>query len=213
MAMHGKARSPASLVGRGNEGVTESYHSVSNAAMSRRDANIQSRARGIPNGYLNKLETRLAETEAALFRVLSGALDDPGLGSASSPMPFPQVAWTPRQNKVDRVKEWESLSLQTPDDIQAWFRSKAAEHDDPAPELPAAASPPSQVPSVSDPMLAPHLARDPDSVPAQRPLSDAVIEPRLRAMTAIVTSPVNRAPSDSLSKAEQLSKSQRNLYF
>ncbi|KAK1970218.1 hypothetical protein LY78DRAFT_677888 [Colletotrichum sublineola] len=173
---------------------------------------------GIPNGYLNKLETRLAETEAALFRVLSGAMDRPGSGSASSPALIHQAAWTPRQNKVDRVKEWEALPLQTTDEIQAWFRSKAAEHRDPVPELPDA-SPQSLVLSVSEPMLAPHSVKDPDSasVPAQRPLlneiSDGVIEPRFRSMTPISTSPANRMPSDSVSKAKELSKSQRNLYF
>ncbi|KAK1593405.1 uncharacterized protein LY79DRAFT_589759 [Colletotrichum navitas] len=212
MATPCKARSPASLVDRENEGVTEIYLPVSNAAMNRGDVSIQSRARGIPNGYLNKLETRLAETEAALFRALSGVLHSLGSGSASSPALLPQAAWTPRQNKVDRVKEWEHFPLQTPDEIQAWFRSKAAGQSDPVPE-PLDASPQSLVSSASDPMLAPHPVRDPDSMPAQRPLSDAVIEPRLRSMTPIATTPVNGVPSDSVSKAEELSKSQRNLYF
>ncbi|KXH62773.1 hypothetical protein CNYM01_02531 [Colletotrichum nymphaeae SA-01] len=174
--------------------------------------------RGIPNGYLNKLETRLAETEAALFRVLSGALDHTqGFDSASSPALLPQAAWTPRQNKVDRVKEWDSLPLQTPDDIQAWYRSKATEHNDPAIDLPAA-SPQSLISTVSDPMFAPPPPpRDPGSVPGSvsdhQGISDAVIEPQLRAMTPMVSTPVNRASSDSLSKAKELSKSQQNLYF
>ncbi|EXF79088.1 hypothetical protein CFIO01_06410 [Colletotrichum fioriniae PJ7] len=175
---------------------------------------------GIPNGYLNKLETRLAETEAALFRVLSGALDhSQGFESASSPALLPQAAWTPRQNKVDRVKEWDSLPLQTPDDIQAWYRSKATEHNDPAIDLPAG-SPQSLISSVSDPMFAPPPPpppRDPGSVHGSvsdhQGISDAVIEPQLRAMTPMVSTPVNRAPSDSLSKAKELSKSQQNLYF
>ncbi|KAF4774787.1 hypothetical protein HER10_EVM0003356 [Colletotrichum scovillei] len=174
--------------------------------------------RGIPNGYLNKLETRLAETEAALFRVLSGALDHTqGFDSASSPALLPQAAWTPRQNKVDRVKEWDSLPLQTPDDIQAWYRSKATEHNDPAIDLPAA-SPQSLISTVSDPMFAPPPPpRDPGSVPGSvsdhQGISDAVIESQLRAMTPVVSTPVNRASSDSLSKARELSKSQQNLYF
>ncbi|KAK1724902.1 uncharacterized protein BDZ83DRAFT_752279 [Colletotrichum acutatum] len=173
---------------------------------------------GIPNGYLNKLETRLAETEAALFRVLSGALDHAqGFDSASSPALLPQAAWTPRQNKVDRVKEWDSLPLQTPDDIQAWYRSKATEHNDPAIDLPAA-SPQSLISTVSDPMFAPPPPpRDPGSVPGSvsdhQGISDAVIEPQLRAMTPMVSTPVNRVSSESLSKAKELSKSQQNLYF
>ncbi|KAK2039359.1 hypothetical protein LZ31DRAFT_476792 [Colletotrichum somersetense] len=212
MATRCKALLPVSLVDRGNEGVTESCLFVSNAAMNRGDANIQSRARGIPNGYLNKLETRLAETEAALFMVLSGTLQTPGSGLASSPPLLPQAAWKPRQNKVDRVREWELLPLQTPDEIQAWFSSKAAENSDPTPEPPGA-SPQTLISSVSEPMLAPDCMRDPDTVPTQRPPPDVVIEPRLRSMTPASIAPVERVPSDSLSKAEELSKSQRNLYF
>ncbi|KAK1708768.1 hypothetical protein BDP67DRAFT_597827, partial [Colletotrichum lupini] len=212
---------PARVVARGNDGLVRQYHSVSNAATSPDDVNTQSKAkviRGIPNGYLNKLETRLAETEAALFRVLSGALDHTqGFDSASSPALLPQAAWTPRQNKIDRVKEWDSLPLQTPDDIQAWYRSKATEHNDPAVDPPAA-SPQSLISTVSDPMFAPPPPpRDPSSVPGSvsdhQGISDAVIEPQLRAMTPMVSTPVNRASSDSLSKAKELSKSQQNLYF
>ncbi|GKT56002.1 C6 finger domain-containing protein [Colletotrichum tofieldiae] len=170
--------------------------------MSREDANIQNRAR----------ETRLAETESALFRALSGALDGPAFGLASSPALLPQAAWTPRQNKVDRVKEWETLPLQTPGDIQAWFRSKTMEHNDPAIDLPAA-SPQSLISSVSDPLLASHPLRDPGSVPDHQPISDAVIEPQLRSMTPLITTPVNRSSSDGVSKAKELTKSQQNLYF
>ncbi|KAK2035547.1 hypothetical protein LX32DRAFT_1941 [Colletotrichum zoysiae] len=165
--------------------------------------------RGIPNGYLNKLETRLAETEAALFMVLSGALQTPGSGSASSSPLLPQAAWKPRQNKIDHVREWEVLPLQSSDEIQAWFRSKAAENSDPTPEPPGA-SPQALISSVSDPMFA---MRDPETVPTQRPPPDVAIEPRLRSMTPASTTPVERVPSGSGSKAEELSKSQRNLYF
>ncbi|GJC91349.1 C6 finger domain-containing protein [Colletotrichum higginsianum IMI 349063] len=173
-------------------------------------------SQGIPNGYLNRLETRLAETEAALFRALSGALDGgpTSLDSASSPALLPQAAWTPRQNKVDRVKEWDSLPLQTPDDIQAWFRSKATEHNDAAIDLPAA-SPQSLISSVSDPMFAPPPPlRDPgSSVPDHQSISDSVIEPQLRSVTPVITTPVGRSPADAVSKAKELSKSQQNLYF
>ncbi|TQN69991.1 hypothetical protein CSHISOI_05506 [Colletotrichum shisoi] len=172
---------------------------------------------GIPNGYLNRLETRLAETEAALFRALSGALDGgpaSSLDAASSPALLPQAAWTPRQNKVDRVQEWDSLPLQTPDDIQAWFRSKATEHSDAAIDLPAA-SPQSLISSVSDPMFAPPPPlRDPgSSAQDHQSISDSVIEPQLRSVTPVITTPVGRSPADAVSKAKELSKSQQNLYF
>ncbi|KAF0324147.1 hypothetical protein GQ607_008577 [Colletotrichum asianum] len=170
--------------------------------------------RGIPNGYLNKLETRLADTEAALFRVLSGTMDSQTYDAASSPALLSQAAWTPRQNKVDRVKEWESLPLQTPTDIQAWFRSKATESNDAATDLPAA-SPQSLMSSVSDQLALPQpsVERTPMSNP--QPVVDIPIEPQFLApMTPVNTSQgVNRNVPDSHSKAKELSKSHQNLYF
>ncbi|KAF6803577.1 C6 finger domain-containing protein [Colletotrichum sojae] len=167
--------------------------------------------RGIPNGYLNKLETRLAETEAALFRALSGTLDGqaPGFDSASSPALLSQPAWTPRQNKVDRVKEWESLPLQTPSDLQAWFRSKASETGDTA--AVAAASPQSLISSVSD-----QLSREPAAgMPSSHVVIDMLIEPQfIEPMTPVNAVPgSNRGVSEGVSKAKELSKSQKNLYF
>ncbi|KAE9582556.1 Depudecin biosynthesis cluster-specific transcription activator DEP6 [Colletotrichum fructicola] len=170
--------------------------------------------RGIPNGYLNKLETRLAETEAALFRVLSGTMDSQTYDAASSPALLSQAAWTPRQNKVDRVKEWESLPLQTPTDIQVWFRSKATESNDAATDLPAA-SPQSLMSSVSDQLALPQpsVERTPMSNP--QPVVDIPIEPQFLApMTPVNTAQTgNRNAPDSHSKAKELSKSHQNLYF
>ncbi|KAI8170216.1 hypothetical protein K4K49_000160 [Colletotrichum sp. SAR 10_70] len=170
--------------------------------------------RGIPNGYLNKLETRLAETEAALFRVLSGTMDSQTYDAASSPALLSQAAWTPRQNKVDRVKEWESLPLQTPNDIQAWFRSKATESNDAAADLPAA-SPQSLMSSVSDQLALPQpsVERTPMSNP--QPVVDIPIEPQFLApMTPVNTAQTgSRNAPDSHSKAKELSKSHQNLYF
>ncbi|KAJ5002772.1 hypothetical protein K4K48_012883 [Colletotrichum sp. SAR 10_66] len=170
--------------------------------------------RGIPNGYLNKLETRLAETEAALFRVLSGTMDSQTYDAASSPALLSQAAWTPRQNKVDRVKEWESLPLQTSTDIQAWFRSKATESNDAATDLPAA-SPQSLMSSVSDQLALPQpsVERTPMSNP--QPVVDIPIEPQFLApMTPVNTAQTgSRNAPDSHSKAKELSKSHQNLYF
>ncbi|CAI0655213.1 unnamed protein product [Colletotrichum noveboracense] len=170
--------------------------------------------RGIPNGYLNKLETRLAETEAALFRVLSGTMDSQTYDAASSPALLSQAAWTPRQNKVDRVKEWESLPLQTPTDVQAWFRSKATESNDAATDLPAA-SPQSLMSSVSDQLALPQpsVERTPMSNP--QPVVDIPIEPQFLApMTPVNTAQTgNRNAPGSHSKAKELSKSHQNLYF
>ncbi|KAF4832964.1 Depudecin biosynthesis cluster-specific transcription activator DEP6 [Colletotrichum tropicale] len=170
--------------------------------------------RGIPNGYLNKLETRLAETEAALFRVLSGTMDSQTYDAASSPALLSQAAWTPRQNKVDRVKEWESLPLQTPTDIQAWFRSKATESNDAATDLPAA-SPQSLISSVSDQLALPQPSVERTSMSNSQPVVDIPIEPQFLApMTPVNTAQTgNRNAPDSHSKAKELSKSHQNLYF
>ncbi|KAL0939957.1 C6 finger domain-containing protein [Colletotrichum truncatum] len=170
--------------------------------------------RGIPNGYLNKLETRLAETEAALFKVLSGALDSHAYDPAFSPALLSQSAWTPRQNKVDRVKEWENLPLQSSNDIQAWFRFKATEGNDTATDLPAA-SPQSLISSISDQLVVPQPSREQGPTSNPQAVVDIPIEPQfIEPMTPInTTQDVNRAVPDSHSKAKELSKSQQNLYF
>ncbi|KAF6825222.1 C6 finger domain-containing protein [Colletotrichum plurivorum] len=172
--------------------------------------------RGIPNGYLNKLETRLAETEAALFRALSGTLDGQAVGfdSASSPALLSQPAWTPRQNKVDRVKEWESLPLQTSSDLLAWFRSKASETGDTT--AAAAASPQSLISSLSDQPIVRQLSREPAAaMPSPHVVIDMPIEPQfIEPMTPVnVVAGSNRSMSEGVSKAKELSKSQKNLYF
>ncbi|KAF9874172.1 hypothetical protein CkaCkLH20_08155 [Colletotrichum karsti] len=211
-----RVQSLARVVDNGREGATGSCHSVSNAATNPAGVSILSRARdnnrGIPNGYLNKLETRLAETEAALFKVLSGHLDSQTYESASSPALLSQAAWTPRQNKVDRVKEWDGLPLQTPNDIQAWYRAKATETNDVITDLPAA-SPQSLISSVSDQLVIPPSSQRSMSNP--HVANDIPIEPQfMEPMTPVNTSRgANGGVSESHSKAKELSKSQHNIYF
>lgn len=71
--------------------------------------------RGLPLGYVNKLEARLAETEGALFRALhekhTGTYADMSVCDSSS-------------NKADRVSEWDGLPLRTAHQTNLWYQSK-----------------------------------------------------------------------------------------
>lgn len=81
----------------------------------------------MPSGFINRLEARLAETEAALFRVLRETSDAP---DAATPEHLSEAATgtsrASRGNKMDKVAEWEHLPLQSLDGIQAWYRWKAS---------------------------------------------------------------------------------------
>jgi hypothetical protein len=80
--------------------------------------------RGIPTGYLTQLESRLAETERALFLIMSG--DSAGgcdLDEIHPPRaPSPSAASV--QSKSDRMQEWDRFPLHTRGDIQAWFAAQ-----------------------------------------------------------------------------------------
>ncbi|KAI9903733.1 hypothetical protein N3K66_000262 [Trichothecium roseum] len=101
--------------------------------------------RGLPSGYVNKLEARLAETEAALYQVLGQRQQQ----YDAHPVPAPALASAapPGQNKADRVREWECFPLQSDLDVRAWYRWKAGGDDGPgaSPAMTSASSVPSQV--------------------------------------------------------------------
>ncbi|RSL61629.1 hypothetical protein CEP53_005043 [Fusarium sp. AF-6] len=73
--------------------------------------------RGIPIGFITRLEARLAETEEALFQVLQSLENDPQNAQRSLK--------PPSQRKVDRIREWDTLPLKSLDDIKTWFQSKS----------------------------------------------------------------------------------------
>lgn len=81
--------------------------------------------RGIPTGYLNRLEARLAATEVMLFSVLQRL---PGARPLESLPQMPHLDhdnWQPRRIKGDLVREWDALPLRTLDDLEAWYQSKS----------------------------------------------------------------------------------------
>ncbi|KAI2727175.1 transcriptional regulator family: Fungal Specific TF [Penicillium roqueforti] len=76
----------------------------------------ESGKRGLPLGYLNQLEERLAETESALY----GAL------MAMRSMGQPIVIQTPKtdtllKHKAARMKEWSQLPLRESPDMERWL--------------------------------------------------------------------------------------------
>ncbi|KAJ4039457.1 hypothetical protein NW756_009424 [Fusarium oxysporum] len=83
--------------------------------------------RGLPIGFITRLETRLAETEEALFRLVH-SIDEPN-NNHTSLKPS-------SQRKDDRIREWDSLPLRNADEIRAWYRNRSeqthspAQHDD-----------------------------------------------------------------------------------
>ncbi|KFA71234.1 hypothetical protein S40288_03855 [Stachybotrys chartarum IBT 40288] len=70
--------------------------------------------RGIPIGFINRLEARLVETEDALLRVIHSM--NPGSVDA-----LPSRS-TQQQSKSSKINEWDSLPLQSMDDIKVWYR-------------------------------------------------------------------------------------------
>ncbi|KAF4179610.1 hypothetical protein CNMCM8694_001552 [Aspergillus lentulus] len=80
----------------------------------------ESGRRGLPLGYVNQLEMRLADTELALYEALATlrAMNGPSLIRASrkadiSPKP-----------KAARVEEWTQLPLREPYDLKRWLEAK-----------------------------------------------------------------------------------------
>lgn len=77
--------------------------------------------RGLPLGYLNQLENRLDETEAALFRALTT------LRSVNAEPPIAYTSSTsdagPR-HKAARMQEWSRLPLSEWSDINHWWQAK-----------------------------------------------------------------------------------------
>lgn len=82
--------------------------------------------RGVPSGFIQRLEARLAETEAALFMVLRES------SQSDAPTDDPQLTATfaksrASHDKLHRVSEWQDLPLQSMDNIRAWYRWKDSE--------------------------------------------------------------------------------------
>ncbi|KAH7179314.1 uncharacterized protein B0J16DRAFT_346627 [Fusarium flagelliforme] len=71
--------------------------------------------RGLPIGFITRLEARLAETEEALFRLVQ-SIEDPENN---------QVSLKPSsQRKDDRIREWDNLPLRNMEEVKTWYRNR-----------------------------------------------------------------------------------------
>ncbi|KAG5757002.1 hypothetical protein H9Q69_007276 [Fusarium xylarioides] len=78
--------------------------------------------RGLPIGFITRLEARLAETEEALFRLVH-SIDEPNNN---------HISLKPSsQRKDDRIREWDSLPLRNVDEIRSWYRSRSEQTHSP----------------------------------------------------------------------------------
>lgn len=161
--------------------------------------------RGLPPGFTAKLEARLAETEAALFQVLSGR------SSASQttawPVDTPTVPSSVsagNQSKADRVQEWESLPLRSSADVHAWFRWKSA-----------AVSPGSRRLSTTEqPVSQSSYAQEPEPEwPSEDVSVGSFSSPDQVRIVGSTSTRDTATPEQGSSRAKELSRSQRNIYF
>lgn len=91
--------------------------------------------RGIPTGYMNALEQRLADTETALFfalaevhsgLVVQGDYDSQPPEQTMHPTALSTAAPTHQQEKWDLMASWVSQPLKNRAQAQAWLRSRQA---------------------------------------------------------------------------------------
>ena len=87
--------------------------------------------RGLPNGYLNKLEQRLEETELALYEALMELSQISGSGIPSQLMTTPKAinlkSIKANQSKTSRMQEWEQLPLRHEWQRDQWRLAKSQE--------------------------------------------------------------------------------------
>ena len=79
--------------------------------------------RGIPAAYINSLEDRLVETEAALCSALAAIDAMHPAGIAQLPV-TDHLATLPQRSKVDKQHEWRRLPLRSGDQLQRWYEQK-----------------------------------------------------------------------------------------
>lgn len=92
--------------------------------------------RGIPAGYVNALEKRLAETEKALFSALAEARAGAHSNTASQPALRPSVLSrstpTTQQEKAELMALWSKSPLEDRAHVDAWFEANREEGASPA---------------------------------------------------------------------------------
>ncbi|KAH7156617.1 hypothetical protein EDB81DRAFT_787519 [Dactylonectria macrodidyma] len=128
--------------------------------------------RGIPIGFINRLEARLDETEDALCRILQSI--------GPHPTYEPNSLHRSRQSKADRMKEWDNLPLQSIEDIHNWYQQRNAASpssagdsliDNPPPHL-TTAWPPRALGHITVPVQLP-MAEMPETVAQAHGVLDA----------------------------------------
>jgi len=78
--------------------------------------------RGLPAAYMTSLETRLRNTETALYALLctlqaqGGTVSIPPLLDAEVP-----TSRRPQRSKAEKQSDWKRLPLRTSEDLGAWF--------------------------------------------------------------------------------------------
>ncbi|CRK22944.1 hypothetical protein BN1723_013434 [Verticillium longisporum] len=167
--------------------------------------------RGIPFGYLTKLENRLAETESALCRTLASIVDSQSFESAMAGPAPSSSSWTPRQNKVDRVTEWDNMPLRTSDNLLSWYQLKTSASGSAAraDEIPV------------DPVIPRSVSPQPSTIASPLPdetLMDITQFTAAEADAGAANDMLSEYDGSTysemgMSKAETLAKSRENLYF
>ncbi|RHZ55180.1 hypothetical protein CDV55_101643 [Aspergillus turcosus] len=80
----------------------------------------ESGKRGLPLGYINQLERRLADTELALYEALATLRTING----SSLVRASRKAEMPPKRKAARMEEWTQFPLREPSDLDRWLDAK-----------------------------------------------------------------------------------------
>jgi hypothetical protein len=84
--------------------------------------------RGIPAAYINSLEDRLAETEAALYSALTAidsmSNDPAGLRRALVHVSGPVAR---ERSKIEKQNEWKRLPLRSGEQLHAWLEDKSSD--------------------------------------------------------------------------------------
>lgn len=92
---------------------------------------MTSHDRGIPAGYVNALEKRLAETERALFLTLAeartGTRGDPTAKPAMRPSVLFRSTPTTQQEKAELMALWGKRPLEGLSQVEAWFEANTEE--------------------------------------------------------------------------------------
>lgn len=156
--------------------------------------------RGIPIGFITRLEARLAETEEALFQVLQSLENNPENARLSLK--------PPSQRKADRIREWDTLPLKSLDDIKTWFQNKSEPGNSMASPLRAAQTElnlPIQR-TVATPELSVSITDPQSSERTTSPLQDMGSE-------SLLDTTWEGSSDTTLSKAKSLEQRRPNIYF